>query len=110
MLSISQNMKNSLQRRHIRPLHAGGRHPRIGPDYRKNSLASVAFKLFQLTEPIELDVGNRTIETPVTLPDDAPVLPVPSGTELAGSGHQKGALGASQDGEQESGFEIQKPS
>ena len=30
-LSISQNIKNSLEGRHIRFLHAGGRHPRIGP-------------------------------------------------------------------------------
>ena len=32
-LSISQNMKNSLEGRHIGSLHAGGRHPIIGPGY-----------------------------------------------------------------------------
>ncbi|GFU61405.1 hypothetical protein TNCV_4537901 [Trichonephila clavipes] len=32
-LSISQNVKNLLEERHIRTLHAGGRHPRIGPGH-----------------------------------------------------------------------------
>ncbi|GFV63591.1 hypothetical protein TNCV_2195651 [Trichonephila clavipes] len=31
-LSIGQNMKSSLEGRHIKTLHVGGRHPRIGSD------------------------------------------------------------------------------
>ncbi|GFS97616.1 hypothetical protein TNCV_4488491 [Trichonephila clavipes] len=33
--SSIQNMKDSLERRHIRSLHVSGRHPRIDPEYKR---------------------------------------------------------------------------